>query len=53
MTQEELARKAGVAPATVSRVRHGQTPMTIDQLESFCRVLRLDPADVVSEATAR
>ncbi|MDQ0894471.1 helix-turn-helix domain-containing protein [Agromyces ramosus] len=51
MTQTELARKVGLAPSTVSRALHCKTPMTVDQLEAFCKALRLDPSAVIAEAS--
>lgn len=50
MTQAELARKIGVADATVSRVLNCKTPMTIDQFEAICKALRLDPSAIIAEA---
>lgn len=53
MSQTELAVKSGIGQSTVSRVLNCRTPMTVDQLEAFCKALRLEPAAVIDEATAR
>ncbi|MFF2493207.1 helix-turn-helix domain-containing protein [Agromyces sp. NPDC058064] len=50
MSQRELARRVGVGQSTVSRVLSGKTPMTVDQLDAFCRVLRLEPSEVLAAA---
>lgn len=51
MSQEELAKKVGLAQATISRVLNCTTSMSVDQFEAICKALRLDPATVIADAS--
>ena len=47
MTQRELADGTGVALQTVGRHMRGKTPITVQQLFAYARVLGVDPATLL------
>ncbi len=47
VSQETLAREAGMDPGTLRRLEQGQTPIREDYLYSICRALEFDVADLL------
>ncbi len=48
MTQKELSEKTGVRPPTVSAICTGAAKhIPVNVLDSFCRVLKCQPADLI------
>ncbi len=48
MTQKELAERTGIRPPTVSAICTGAVKhLPIDALNSICRVLECQPADIM------
>lgn len=50
MSRRELARRVGKPETTVARWLRGDTPMSIDVIESFARVLDVTTIDLVARA---
>ncbi|MEH3078186.1 MAG: helix-turn-helix transcriptional regulator [Quadrisphaera sp.] len=49
-TQAELADALGVSQTQVGRILNGERPLNIDQLIELCRLLRVNPIEVIVEA---
>lgn len=47
LTQMEFAKKLGMNQLSFSRVLRGETPLTMSFVSHFCRLLQLDPKNVV------
>jgi putative transcriptional regulator len=51
LTQVELAKKADVRQATISELENGNTRrIDFDVLDRLCRVLRVEPGDLLKRA---
>ena len=49
LTQEELARKAGLTTASVARIERNETEPRMSSLRKLAKALDTDPADLVGE----
>jgi transcriptional regulator with XRE-family HTH domain len=49
LTQEELARKAGLTTASVARIERNETEPRMSTLRKLAKSLDIDPADLVGE----
>lgn len=48
LTQEELARKAGMTLGNVQRIEYGRAKsIPLDTLENFCQVLNCEAGDLL------
>ncbi|KLN65181.1 MULTISPECIES: helix-turn-helix domain-containing protein [Vibrio] len=47
LTQMEFAKKLGMNQLSFSRVLRGETPITMSFVSHFCRLLHLEPKNVV------
>ena len=48
LTLQQVADDVGVSSAQIQRLEKGERHMTMDMLEAYCRVLRLDPLRIFS-----
>ncbi len=49
LTQEELAERAGVSPATIVRVERNQAEPHISTMRKLARALDVDPTELLGE----
>jgi transcriptional regulator with XRE-family HTH domain len=49
LTQEELARQAGLTTASVARIERNETEPRMSTLRKLAKALDLDPAELVGE----
>jgi transcriptional regulator with XRE-family HTH domain len=49
LTQEELARKAGLTTASVARIERNETEPRMSTLRKLAKALDIDPAELVGE----
>ena len=49
LTQEELARKAGLTTASVARIERNVTEPRMSTLRKLAKALDIDPAELVGE----
>ncbi len=49
LTQEELARKAGLTTASVARIERNETEPRMSTLRKLAKSLDIDPAELVGE----
>lgn len=49
MTMKELGKRIGVSEGTISRYETGERKITFDSFVDICKVLDLNPLDVVKE----
>jgi len=49
LTQEELARQAGLTTASVARIERNETEPRMSTLRKLAKALHLDPAELVGE----
>ena len=52
MTQEALARAAGISQSSVSRILSGVAPVTLPELLPICEALGLSLSEVARRASA-
>jgi transcriptional regulator with XRE-family HTH domain len=50
LTQRELARRAGLNPATIGRLEDGNGDLTAPTAERLARALRVKPEELIDEA---
>lgn len=50
VSRAEVARRAGIAPSTFSRVLSDQKPLYLEQLDAVCAVIGLDTGSVLDAA---
>lgn len=51
MTQTNLSDLTGISQAKISKtIRNDQGSLTIDQLESICKALRISPTSIIERA---
>ena len=46
LTQEELAKKAGINPVTLSRLETGAHPPRFKTIRALARALKVDPREI-------
>jgi transcriptional regulator with XRE-family HTH domain len=49
LTQEELARQAGITTASVARIERNETEPHMSTLRKLAKALDIDPAELVGE----
>ncbi len=49
LTQEELAARAGVSPATIVRVERNQAEPHISTMRKLAKALDIDPTELLGE----
>jgi transcriptional regulator with XRE-family HTH domain len=49
LTQEELARHAGLTTASVARIERNETEPRMSTLRKLAKALNIDPAELVGE----
>jgi transcriptional regulator with XRE-family HTH domain len=49
LTQEELARRAGLTTASVARIERNETEPRMSTLRKLAKALDVDPAELVEE----
>ena len=49
LTQEELARQAGLTTASVARIERNETEPRMSTLRKLAKALNIDPAELVGE----
>ncbi len=49
LTQEELAERAGVSPATIVRVERNQAEPHISTMRKLAKALEIDPTELLGE----
>jgi transcriptional regulator with XRE-family HTH domain len=49
LTQEELARQAGLTTASVARIERNETEPRMSTLRKLAKALDIDPAELVEE----
>ncbi len=49
LTQEELARKAGLTTASVARIERNETEPRMSTLRKLAKSLDIDPAELVGD----
>jgi transcriptional regulator with XRE-family HTH domain len=49
LTQEELARQAGLTTASVARIERNETEPRMSTLRKLAKALDIDPAELVGE----
>jgi transcriptional regulator with XRE-family HTH domain len=49
LTQEELARRAGLTTASVARIERNETEPRMSTLRKLAKALKVDPAELVEE----
>jgi transcriptional regulator with XRE-family HTH domain len=49
MTQKQLAEKAGIAQAHLSRLEAGKGEIYVSQLKKIAKVLKVKPADIMDK----
>jgi transcriptional regulator with XRE-family HTH domain len=49
LTQEELARQAGLTTASVARIERNETEPHMSTLRKLAKALDIDPAELVGE----
>jgi transcriptional regulator with XRE-family HTH domain len=49
LTQEELARRAGLTTASVARIERNETEPRMSTLRKLAQALKVDPAELVEE----
>jgi transcriptional regulator with XRE-family HTH domain len=49
LTQEELARRAGLTTASVARIERNETEPRMSTLRKLAKALEVDPAEFVEE----
>jgi transcriptional regulator with XRE-family HTH domain len=49
LTQEELARRAGLTTASVARIERNETEPRMSTLRKLAKALEVDPAELVEE----
>ncbi|MFM2588004.1 helix-turn-helix domain-containing protein [Vibrio sp. TBV020] len=47
LTQMEFAKKLGINQLTFSQVLRGETPLTMQFVAKFCRLLQLEPHNII------
>ncbi|RJX71045.1 XRE family transcriptional regulator [Vibrio sinensis] len=52
LTQMEFVKKIGMSQISFSRVFRGETPLTMSFISHFCRVLKLDPMQIIPSLRA-
>jgi transcriptional regulator with XRE-family HTH domain len=52
LTQEELARRAGLTTASVARIERNETEPRMSTLRKLAKALEVDPAELVEESHA-
>lgn len=50
LTASQLAQRFGSSDMTVGRRLRGQVPLTLDELDTICDALGLDPLEVLAAA---
>jgi transcriptional regulator with XRE-family HTH domain len=50
LTQERFAEIIGVSSAYISKIERGKTPISLDRLSEFCKVLETEPEYIISGA---
>lgn len=48
LSRSEIARRMGVSDVSVYYWETGRNPITVDKLDSFCKVLNIDMIDLLS-----
>jgi transcriptional regulator with XRE-family HTH domain len=51
MSQEQLAKEAGLHPVAISLIERGQRAVRLDTLRRLCIALRVQPADLMPMVT--
>jgi transcriptional regulator with XRE-family HTH domain len=49
LTQEELARQAGLTTASVARIERNETEPRMSTLRKLAKALEIDPAELVGD----
>ena len=47
LTQVELAKRAGMDQADISRIEKGAKAISLDVLDRLCRALKCEPGDIL------
>lgn len=48
LSRSEIARRMGVSDVSIYYWEIGRNPITVDKLDSFCKVLNIDMVDLLS-----
>ena len=49
LTQEEFADKAGISRNTLGNILAGRTVLDLDRLDTFARLLEVEPAKLIND----
>jgi transcriptional regulator with XRE-family HTH domain len=52
LTQSEVADALRLQRTSISNIESGNQVLLLDVFYDFCQILKLDPADVINEATS-